>query len=136
MPTYDASIAFDTTNIYDAEEEEEAPVTGTPGDPPVGLFTPAINAYRSPVEPTTKGPARGLFRHYLGPAFGLHNVYILKDGTVMDETPQSTYDPEGVLDEEALSRVARAFYSGHEAEYVNQVERDALENAGYTVADL
>lgn len=115
----------------------------------MATFTPPINSRRSPIEPTTKGPAKGLFRHYQGPACGLWNVYILTDGTVVTETPQTLYPTgtgygvggyglgaygTGITDvQESTSRIARVFYAGHAPEPVTAEEQALLEAAGFAV---
>ena len=98
----------------------------------MATFTPPVVRRTPPTEITTRsGPAKNLFRHFRGDDQA-DTVWIYTDGTVSTENPQTTYDTDGAVDEEALSRVSRMFLGG--ATYtVTAAEQALLEGAGYTV---
>lgn len=97
----------------------------------MATFTPPTTDDVPPVEVTTRGLARRLFSRFRPLTSGV-NVFILNDGTVTETDPYTTYE-NGVIDEEAWSRVRRTFWGGHVAQPVTEEEQALLEGAGYEV---
>ena len=92
-------------------------------------FTPPVSRRTPPYEQTTRGIQKNLFRHFAGNDQA-DTIWIYTDGTVSTENPQSTYLPDGTLDEEALSRVDLMMLGG--ATYtITEEQAQALILAGY-----
>lgn len=105
----------------------------------MATFTPPATETSGPIslDPVREGVdplAQKLWRFYV-PDDRAENVYITTDGEVLTETPHTTYNPDGTVDQTGQERTARAFRGGHDPETVTEAERVLLEDAGFEVED-
>ena len=93
------------------------------------LFTPPVSRRTPPYEQTTRGIQKNLFRHFAGDDQA-DTIWIYTDGTVSTENPQTTYLPDGTIDEEALSRVELMILGGTTVD-ITDAQALLLFEAGY-----
>ena len=97
-----------------------------PADTSAGSVPPVAVDSRDITDPL----AQRLFRYYKTRRRG-RNVFILKNGTVTENLPASSYNSDGTLNQEAWSQVDTIFWGGHGPQVITSAQQTTLTGAGY-----